>query len=114
MEDEQSGNNDIVSTLGNTSLHDRDSDDEESAEQILKLVVVGDGTVGKSSLCTRFAQKNFNKKYAQVCVICEFCFNCGKYFQTIGVDFFSRRILLPHNVSVLLQVLFHLFIYRTT
>jgi len=88
MEEEQSGNNDIVSTLGNTSLRDRDSDDEESAEQILKLVVVGDGTVGKSSLCTRFAQKNFNKKYAQ----------------TIGVDFFSRRILLPHNVSVLLQI----------
>ncbi|KAE9555025.1 hypothetical protein FO519_001771 [Halicephalobus sp. NKZ332] len=88
MEDEQSGNNDIVSTLGNTSLRDRDSEDEESAEQVLKLVVVGDGTVGKSSLCTRFAQKNFNKKYAQ----------------TIGVDFFSRRIILPRNVSVLLQI----------
>uniref|UniRef100_A0AC34PUD7 Ras-related protein Rab-28 n=1 Tax=Panagrolaimus sp. JU765 TaxID=591449 RepID=A0AC34PUD7_9BILA len=89
MEEEPSGNNDIVSTLGNTSIRDTgESEDEEPTEQILKLVIVGDGTTGKTSICTRFAQKNFNKKYSQ----------------TIGVDFFSRRILLPHNVPVLLQI----------
>lgn len=108
MEEEPSGNNDIVSTLGNTSIRDTgESEDEEPTEQILKLVIVGDGTTGKTSICTRFAQKNFNKKYSQVkfqrWLVCS-----NSEFQTIGVDFFSRRILLPHNVPVLLQVNFKL------
>ena len=59
---------DLASTIGNTSIEERrDSDDDDEPEKALKLVVVGDGTTGKTSLCTRFAQKNFNKKYTQVC-----------------------------------------------
>lgn len=69
MTEENNGNNDIVSTLGNTSIHnnhDSDDNDEDPNEHILKLVVVGDGTTGKTSICTRFAQRNYNKKYNQV------------------------------------------------
>ncbi|KAH7725521.1 small GTP binding protein RAB28 [Aphelenchoides avenae] len=64
-----------------------DSDNEES-EKTLKIVLLGDGTSGKTSLCTRFAQRNFSRKYAQ----------------TVGVDFFSRRITLPPDLTVLLQI----------
>ncbi|MFH4976574.1 hypothetical protein AB6A40_003283 [Gnathostoma spinigerum] len=65
-----------------------DSDEEESTEQILKLVVCGDGASGKTSLCTRFAHDQFARQYQQ----------------TVGLDFFSRRLLLPANSSVLLQI----------
>lgn len=65
--EEDQASTDLASTIGNTSIEEkRNSDDDDEPEQSLKLVVVGDGTTGKTSLCTRFAQKNFNKKYAQV------------------------------------------------
>ncbi|KAJ7419749.1 Ras-related protein Rab-28 [Pitangus sulphuratus] len=65
-----------------------DSEDEESPDRQLKLVVLGDGTTGKTSLATRFAQETFGKQYKQ----------------TIGLDFFLKRILLPGNLNVTLQV----------
>ncbi|KAF4802127.1 Ras-related protein Rab-28 [Turdus rufiventris] len=65
-----------------------DSEEEESPDHQLKLVVLGDGTTGKTSLATRFAQETFGKQYKQ----------------TIGLDFFLRRILLPGNLNVTLQV----------
>uniref|UniRef100_A0A0M3IU83 Ras-related protein Rab-28 n=1 Tax=Ascaris lumbricoides TaxID=6252 RepID=A0A0M3IU83_ASCLU len=65
-----------------------DSDDDEHSERVLKVVVCGDGASGKTSLCMRFSQDNFGRHYQQ----------------TVGLDFFSRRLLLPGNVSVLLQV----------
>uniref|UniRef100_A0AC35FV51 Ras-related protein Rab-28 n=1 Tax=Panagrolaimus sp. PS1159 TaxID=55785 RepID=A0AC35FV51_9BILA len=87
-EDDQAST-DLASTIGNTSIKEkRDSDDDDEPEMALKLVVVGDGTTGKTSLCTRFAQKNFNKKYTQ----------------TVGVDFFSRLMMLKPKISVLLQI----------
>uniref|UniRef100_A0ABI7YFJ5 RAB28, member RAS onco family n=1 Tax=Felis catus TaxID=9685 RepID=A0ABI7YFJ5_FELCA len=54
----------------------------------LKIVVLGDGTSGKTSLATCFAQETFGKQYKQ----------------TIGLDFFLRRITLPGNLNVTLQV----------
>uniref|UniRef100_A0A8C5X379 Ras-related protein Rab-28 n=1 Tax=Malurus cyaneus samueli TaxID=2593467 RepID=A0A8C5X379_9PASS len=65
-----------------------DSEEEESPDRQLKLVVLGDGTTGKTSLATRFAQETFGKQYKQ----------------TIGLDFFLKRILLPGNLNVTLQV----------
>ncbi|KHN77951.1 Ras-related protein Rab-28 [Toxocara canis] len=65
-----------------------ESDDDEHSERVLKVVVCGDGASGKTSLCMRFAQDNFGRQYQQ----------------TVGLDFFSRRLLLPGNVSVLLQI----------
>lgn len=62
--------------------------EEESQDRQLKIVVLGDGTSGKTSLATCFAQETFGKQYKQ----------------TIGLDFFLRRISLPGNLNVTLQV----------
>ncbi|XP_057562359.1 ras-related protein Rab-28 isoform X2 [Hippopotamus amphibius kiboko] len=62
--------------------------EEESQDRQLKIVVLGDGTSGKTSLTTYFAQETFGKQYKQ----------------TIGLDFFLRRITLPGNLNVTLQV----------
>ncbi|KAM5285495.1 ras-related protein Rab-28 isoform 4-T9 [Hipposideros larvatus] len=62
--------------------------EEESQDRQLKIVVLGDGASGKTSLATCFAQETFGKQYKQ----------------TVGLDFFLRRITLPGNVNVTLQV----------
>ncbi|XP_062069073.1 ras-related protein Rab-28 isoform X1 [Lepus europaeus] len=62
--------------------------EEESQDRQLKIVVLGDGTSGKTSLATCFAQETFGKQYKQ----------------TIGLDFFLRRITLPGNLNVTIQV----------
>ncbi|XP_059378262.1 ras-related protein Rab-28-like isoform X2 [Carassius carassius] len=63
--------------------------EEEIQERQLKIVLLGDGASGKTSLATRFAQEAFGKQYKQ----------------TIGLDFFLKRITLPGNLNVTLQVL---------
>ncbi|XP_021141823.1 ras-related protein Rab-28 isoform X6 [Columba livia] len=65
-----------------------DSEEEEGPDRQLKLVVLGDGTTGKTSLAMRFAQETFGKQYKQ----------------TMGLDFFLKRIILPGNLNVTLQV----------
>ncbi|XP_051514465.1 ras-related protein Rab-28 isoform X1 [Myxocyprinus asiaticus] len=62
--------------------------EEEIQERQLKIVLLGDGASGKTSLATRFAQEAFGKQYKQ----------------TIGLDFFLKRITLPVNLNVTLQV----------
>uniref|UniRef100_A0A672M9X7 Ras-related protein Rab-28 n=1 Tax=Sinocyclocheilus grahami TaxID=75366 RepID=A0A672M9X7_SINGR len=62
--------------------------EEEAQERQLKLVLLGDGASGKTSLAIRFAQEAFGKQYKQ----------------TIGLDFFLKRITLPGNLNVTLQV----------
>lgn len=62
--------------------------EEEMQERQLKIVLLGDGASGKTSLSTRFAQEAFGKQYKQ----------------TIGLDFFLKRITLPGNLNVTLQV----------
>ncbi|KAM8848949.1 ras-related protein Rab-28 isoform X1 [Synchiropus splendidus] len=62
--------------------------EEDSQDRQLKFVVIGDGACGKTSLATRFAQEAFGKQYKQ----------------TIGLDFFLKRISLPGNLNVTLQV----------
>ncbi|CAN0281484.1 unnamed protein product [Ectocarpus sp. 12 AP-2014] len=53
-----------------------------------KVILLGDGTVGKTSIATRFAQGDFSQMYKQ----------------TIGLDFFVKRILLPGDVQVTMQI----------
>uniref|UniRef100_A0AAQ4QST9 Uncharacterized protein n=1 Tax=Gasterosteus aculeatus aculeatus TaxID=481459 RepID=A0AAQ4QST9_GASAC len=57
--------------------------EEDSQDRQLKMVVIGDGACGKTSLVTRFAQEAFGKQYKQ----------------TIGLDFFLKRISLPGRVT---------------
>lgn len=56
-----------------------DSEDEGNATRQFKVILLGDGAVGKTSIAHRFASDVFGKVYKQ----------------TIGVDFFLRRIDLP-------------------
>ncbi|RMX57711.1 hypothetical protein pdam_00005002 [Pocillopora damicornis] len=65
-----------------------DSDEETTTDHQLKFVLLGDGASGKTSICVRYSQENFDKAYKQ----------------TLGLDFFLGRIVLPGNVHVTLQV----------
>jgi Ras-related protein Rab-28 len=64
-----------------------DSDDEIEHLQY-KVIIMGDGAVGKTSIINRFCQDGFGQSYKQ----------------TIGVDFFNKKITLPGNVNVTLQI----------
>ena len=62
-----------------------DSDDEPENLQY-KVVVLGNGTVGKTSIIMRFCEDYFAKSYKQ----------------TIGVDFFIKRLEMPENTTITL------------
>ena len=53
-------------------------DDENFTQKQFKFVIVGDGAVGKTSICHRFVEDHF----------------ANSYKQTIGLDFFVKRILM--------------------
>ncbi|CAM9166944.1 unnamed protein product [Ectocarpus sp. 8 AP-2014] len=66
-----------------------DSEAEVEPERLqYKVILLGDGTVGKTSIATRFAQGDFSQMYKQ----------------TIGLDFFVKRIILPGDVQVTMQI----------
>lgn len=66
-----------------------DSGSESDSEQLqYKVIVMGDGAVGKTSLINRYCQDGFAQSYKQ----------------TIGLDFFSKKIVLPGDVNVTLQI----------
>jgi Ras-related protein Rab-28 len=57
-----------------------DSGEEDEPQQLqFKVILLGDGAVGKTSIAMRFSQDYFAQSYKQ----------------TIGVDFFMKRISLP-------------------
>ena len=64
-----------------------DSDDEPEQLQY-KVILLGDGAVGKTSIAMRFTEDRFAKAYKQ----------------TIGLDFFIKRLVLPGEVHVALQI----------
>jgi Ras-related protein Rab-28 len=64
-----------------------DEDDNIEYKQY-KVVVLGDGAVGKTSVCMRFAQDTFTQIYKQ----------------TVGLDFFINKMDMPPNYQVALQL----------
>ena len=52
---------------------------EPDKDRQLKFVLLGDGTTGKTSIATRISKNDFDRAY----------------LQTVGVDFFLRRLELP-------------------
>eukprot|EP00640_Fibrocapsa_japonica_P000216 CAMPEP_0113944864 /NCGR_PEP_ID=MMETSP1339-20121228/37398_1 /TAXON_ID=94617 /ORGANISM="Fibrocapsa japonica" /LENGTH=237 /DNA_ID=CAMNT_0000950205 /DNA_START=97 /DNA_END=810 /DNA_ORIENTATION=+ /assembly_acc=CAM_ASM_000762 len=64
-----------------------DSDDETEQMQF-KVIILGDGAVGKTSIAMRFTDNSFSKAYKQ----------------TIGLDFFIKKLILPGDVHVALQI----------
>lgn len=77
----------IKGTASATAADESDDDDDDDNEDgsgpaptlQAKVVVLGNGAVGKTSLLTRFARDEWGRTYRQ----------------TIGVDFFSKRLTLP-------------------
>ncbi|KAH0573352.1 Rab28/RabF [Spironucleus salmonicida] len=65
-------------------LDESTSSGQDSQPLSFKVAIVGDGSVGKSSICNRFCQDFFAEQYKQ----------------TLGVDFFSRTIQLPTDQEI--------------
>lgn len=65
-----------------------DSSDDEVEHLQYKVIVMGDGAVGKTSLINRYCEDGF----------------ASNYKQTIGVDWFNKKLVLPGNVHVTLQI----------
>jgi len=57
-----------------------DSDEETVISKQYKIAIIGDGAVGKTSICNRFIEGDFNRSYKQ----------------TIGVDFYVKRMEIPN------------------
>mmetsp|Transcript_26652 Transcript_26652/g.58018 ORF Transcript_26652/g.58018 Transcript_26652/m.58018 type:complete len:230 (+) Transcript_26652:365-1054(+) len=67
---------------------DESSEDEEDAQLQYKVIILGDGAVGKTSLANRFTEDLFSKSYKQ----------------TIGVNFFIKQLTLSNGVNVSIQL----------
>jgi len=61
--------------------------DEETIKQY-KVILLGNGATGKTSIAQRFANSTFATSYKQ----------------TLGLDFFMKRLQLPANTEVALQM----------
>ena len=60
-----------------------DSEDEPEMLQY-KVILLGDGATGKTSIAMRFTEDHFAMQYKQ----------------TIGLDFFIKRLVLPGDVCL--------------
>jgi Ras-related protein Rab-28 len=65
-----------------------DSDDDDVELKQYKVILLGDGAVGKTSIANRFTDGNFSQNYKQ----------------TVGVDFFIRKLQLSPKVNCALQI----------
>ena len=58
-------------------------DEEKVDQRQFKVILLGDGAVGKTSIATRFSHDEFTQSYKQ----------------TIGLDFFIKHLILPGAAS---------------
>lgn len=64
---------------------DSDNDHEEDIQNYqYKIILLGDGAVGKTSIATRFSEEKFSQNYKQ----------------TVGVDFFMKRLNIPRKLFI--------------
>lgn len=62
-----------------------DDEDEDDIEIVqYKVIVLGDGAVGKTSICIRFAEDKFTQVYKQ----------------TVGCDFFIGKLEITRKTCV--------------
>ena len=59
-----------------------------SSTPTVKILLLGNGSVGKSSIIQRLVDDGFSKQY----------------LQTVGCDFFERRVTLKGDNTVMMQV----------
>ena len=62
--------------------------EDEFENKQFKIILLGDGAVGKTSIALRFAEDQFSQSYKQ----------------TVGVDFFIRRLFIPPKFQTALQI----------
>lgn len=62
----------------------REDDEDDVIVKQFKVILLGDGAVGKTSIANRFTDDNFSQNYKQ----------------TVGVDFFIKRMNLPRTYVV--------------
>ncbi|CAD5122837.1 DgyrCDS11241 [Dimorphilus gyrociliatus] len=62
--------------------------EDEYTSRLVKLVLIGDGTSGKTSLAYRYVNDTFSKPYSQ----------------TLGIDCLLKRTILSSNVHVTAQI----------
>ena len=82
--------------------------------KLSQVIVLGDGAVGKTSLCERFVNGRFELKYKQVRPVPRMhadrhgSWHTGTnhaHLQTVGLDFFLKRVEnLPGGEDVTLQL----------
>ena len=65
-----------------------DTGPQHVKEEVIKVCILGDGASGKTSIATVLSQNAFNRRYAQ----------------TVGLDFFKKRLELPNDRVALLQI----------
>ncbi|OQS03239.1 ras family GTPase [Thraustotheca clavata] len=66
----------------------KESSDHELEQLQFKVIILGDGAVGKTSIAMRHTENTFSNVYKQ----------------TIGLDFYLKRLSLPGDVQVALQL----------
>jgi Ras-related protein Rab-28 len=66
--------------MAKASESDNEQEDDIQSYQY-KIILLGDGAVGKTSIATRFSEEKFSQNYKQ----------------TVGVDFFMKRINVPRK-----------------
>lgn len=76
----------MSTTAAAQSKPSRDDEDEEDVViKQFKIILLGDGAVGKTSIANRFTDDKFSQNYKQ----------------TVGVDFFIKRLNLPRKFAQL-------------
>mmetsp|Transcript_21431 Transcript_21431/g.64155 ORF Transcript_21431/g.64155 Transcript_21431/m.64155 type:complete len:210 (+) Transcript_21431:198-827(+) len=63
-------------------------DAKRTERRQFKVVLLGDGAVGKTSIATRFSRDEFKQSYKQ----------------TIGLDFFIKHLLLSEQLHIAMQI----------
>ena len=78
-----------TSNLNTPLLKDSSSSDINKAyDYLFKILLIGDASVGKSSILSKYINNTFNEEYTQ----------------TVGVDFKIRSVVLDNDVTVKLQI----------
>ena len=67
--------------MASKTVVEQENDEEDIIVRQYKIILLGDGAVGKTSIANRFAEDKFSQNYKQ----------------TVGVDFLIKRINLPRK-----------------
>jgi GTPase SAR1 family protein len=69
--------------MASKTVIEHEADEDDVVVRQFKVILLGDGAVGKTSIANRFAEDKFSQNYKQ----------------TVGVDFLIKRINLPRKFS---------------